>query len=123
MGKIGYTKNSDLYDMIKFGIFVVIVVLILIIGTYILAFFDSKYQYGDTIRIENMKRDYKDRFLYEMKKQYDTEIELYVIMPEQYGREEIDNFADELGNKYKCNLISIEFRYNHVIYKYRKKEF
>lgn len=105
-------------DLIRFSIYVVLVSIIITVGGFILAYYDSKTGFGESLRIENMKRDYRDRFSYEL--QHQSGAEIYVIMPERYGGEKIDELASELGLKFGYNLDAVEFRYKHVIYKYIK---
>lgn len=98
------------------GICIVIVLMGIICFTHIMMQLDYQYEK------RNIKTLPKETFEKEVIWQA-NELEMYVILPEKYGNETIDDYMEELGDKYKYKLISIEFKYNHVIYKYRKNEF
>lgn len=72
-----------------------------------------------SLKVLKMRRYTEEIFDRELKNQEDK-IEMYLILPEDFGREEIDKYLEELGNRFNYKLITIEFKYNHVIYKYRK---
>lgn len=109
--------NITLREMLKeIGIILVIVFIGIICSTAIIMQLEYHFEK------RNIKTIPRETFEEERILQA-NEMELYVILPEKYGNETIDNYMEELGDKYNYNLISIEFKYNHVIYRYRKNEF
>lgn len=100
----------------KLGFLVILISMFLILISCICLNFLEE---TTSLKIIKMKRYSEEMFEREMKNQEDK-IEMYLILPNNYGREEIDDYIEDLGNKFKYKLISIEFKYNHVIYKFRK---
>ena len=106
----------NLREIKKKRFLVILIVLILILICRIgLNFLEE----NTSLKIIKMKRYSEEMFEREMKDQ-ENKIEMYLILPNEYGREEIDDYIENLGNRFEYNLTTIEFKYNHVIYKFRK---
>lgn len=109
--------NITLREMLKeIGIILVIVFIGIICSTFIIMQLEYYFDKIDDKTIP--KETFENERILQA-----NEMELYVILPEKYGNEKIDNYMEKLGNNYSYNLISVEFKYNHVIYRYRKKNF
>ena len=104
-------RNKTLKKKTNLPLVIISIFLLLVISCMIITFSKDK-----NIKIKAII----DKTFEEEKINQRDKLEVYLIFPEKYANEEIDNYVEELGNKFNYSLMTIEFKYNHVIYQYKK---
>lgn len=70
-------------------------------------------------RISKMKKDVDKIFEWELTNQIDK-TDFYIILPNSYGNDIIDDYVEELGSKKDYRLVNIQFNRNHIVYEFIK---